>query len=371
MQAGLVSVMMPAYNAAGYIEEAVRSMLAQTYSHWELLVVNDGSTDATADVVRQFHDPRIRLLNKKNGGESTARNMALEHSRGEFIAYLDADDAYLPHHLAVTIGFLNSHPDRDAVYTDGIHIDEHGNRLTSLQSRRRGPFEGRLFEHAVRASDIFGPPLCVVLRHDVVARHRLRYDPRIVIGPDWDFFIRVTDLATFGYLDDRTCLYRVHQTNISTRVDSKKRLESLAICREKAIKHPKFGACSTETQVAVFYDLLIDWLRDEPARRSEATRWAEFARLPRSERARLLRLMASDALVRGKEQVDVADWLRRATELNPADRRAHVLAGLYRLSPRLCRAVLRTKSPGRATARDAAPFADLVGKRMTAVSRPT
>ena len=143
MHPGLVSIMMPAYNAGAYITEAIESMVAQTYPHWELLVVNDGSTDATHDIAARFSDPRIRLIDKTNGGESSARNVALKHSRGEFLAFLDADDAYLPEHLALTVGFLSAHPNRDAVYTDGFHMDEEGRRLASLQSRRRGPFEGK------------------------------------------------------------------------------------------------------------------------------------------------------------------------------------------------------------------------------------
>ena len=88
------------------------------------------------------------------------------------------------------------------------------------------------------ASDVFGPASCVVLRHDLVAQSALRYDTRIVIGPDWDFFTRYADLATFGYLPDHTCLYRVHQSNITAQVDGRRRAGYLAICREKAIRMP-------------------------------------------------------------------------------------------------------------------------------------
>lgn len=284
MQPGLVSVMMPAFNAARYIGLAIQSVQAQSYVQWELLVVNDGSTDATAEVVRGFGDPRIRLINKENGGESTARNVALDNSNGQFIAYLDADDAYLPHHLAVTVGFLDANPHRDAVYTDGFHIDEHGHRLAPLKSRRRGPFEGRVYEEVVRASDVFGPPLCVVLRHELVSRHRLRYDPRIVIGPDWDFFVRYADLATFGHLPDPTGLYRVHQSNITAQVDGTRRAGFLAICREKAIKMASFKACSVETRAAVFYDLMINLLRNQPERRAAVADWESLPNCRRQNR---------------------------------------------------------------------------------------
>ena len=293
---GLVSVMMPAYNAAPFIEEAIASALAQTYPDWELLVVDDGSTDATAALARRFDDPRIRVFSKESGGESSARNMALERGTGEFLAFLDADDAFEPDHLDGAVAFLRTHPDCDAVYTDGVHIDERGARLASLQSRRRGPFQGRLYEEVVRASDVFGPPGCTVLRHEVVAGHRLRYDRRIVIGPDWDFFARFADIGTFGYLPARTYLYRVHQSNITAQVDDRRRAGYLAICRENAIAMPAFATCSLETRSAIFYDLLVNQLRGRTERRAAALGSPAFQALPAPERARLLRLVAAAAM---------------------------------------------------------------------------
>lgn len=358
---GLVSIMMPAYNAAQYIRGAIESVLAQTYQNWELLVVNDGSTDGTAEAAAACTDPRVRTFNKPNGGESSARNMALDHVRGEFLAYLDADDLYLPEHLELTVGFLREHPHLDAVYTDGFHMDEAGTRLATLQSRRRGPFEGRLFEEVVRASDVFGPPMCVVVRTEVITRHNLRYDPRIVIGPDWDFFVRLADVAAFGYVDRQTGMYRVHQSNITAQVGSVKRAASLAICREKAIEHPSFGSCADDVRSAVFYDLLVNLLRHQPGRRDDILRWPEFSALRAREQARLLRLTAVDALQHGGDRDRAGAWLARARQLDPGDRKAALLASLWRVSPALCRAAVRVLAPWRAQPAPGGPFADLAG----------
>jgi len=371
MQTGLVSIMMPAYNAAAFIEQAIQSVLAQTYADWELLVVNDGSTDATAEIAAQFHDARIRLFTKENGGESSARNLALEHARGEFIAFLDADDAYEPRHLELTVGHLRAHPEREAVYTDGVHIDERGSRLASLQSRRRGPFDGRIFEEIVRASDVFGPPGCVVLRHELVRSHRLRYDTRIVIGPDWDFFIRYSDHATFGYVDERTYLYRVHQTNITAQIDHTRRAAFLALCCEKAIGMVSFGACPVGTRVAVFYELLVNLLRGRGDRRALMLDSGPFTALPAHEQARLLRLTAADAMVHGDtDDVTIGDWLDRASSLDRRDWRAATLAGLHRVSPALCRGLLRSMGPFRGSTAPEAPFADLEPARLAGSTDP-
>jgi Glycosyl transferase family 2 len=359
-QPGLVSVMMPAYNAASYIAEAIDSVLAQVYEDWELLVVDDGSTDGTADIVARFGDRRIRLIRKANGGEASARNLALDHARGEFLAYLDADDVYLPEHLALTVGYLHAHPDRDAVYTDGFHIDTEGRRLVSLQQRRRGPFEGAIFEEVVRASDVFGPPLCVVLRRGLVVAHELRYDCRIVIGPDWDFFVRVAQLATFGWIPDRTGLYRIHATNITAQVDRARRAAYLAICRENAIRLDGFDRCSMTVRVAVFYDLLVVLLAAQPERQTEVTRWPQFQLLPAVEQCRLLRLMAVEALGRGDASALVGDWIRRAAVLNRSDVRATLLSGLYACGPAVCRSLVSAASALRRREPPTGAFDDLL-----------
>jgi hypothetical protein len=241
-----------------------------------------------------------------------------------------------------------------------VHIDERGARLTSLQSRRRGPFEGRIYEEVVRASDVFGPPGCVVLRHGLVSTHQLRYDRRIVIGPDWDFFIRYAALATFGHLGERTYLYRVHQSNITAQVDQTRRAAYLALCREKALGMSSFGACTVETRAAVFYDLLVNLLRGRSDRRALMLDSGPFSALPSKEQARLLRLTAAEAMThRDADDAAIGRWLDRAASLDRRDWRAAVLAGLHRLSPALCGRLVRAMAPIRGSTRPAAPFADL------------
>ncbi len=350
---------MPAYNAELFIGQAIESVLAQTYSSWELLVVDDGSTDDTAVITAQFTDLRIKLIRKENGGESSARNVALDNSRGAFIAYLDADDVWLCHHLETLIGYLQAHPDMDAVYTDGWHINRDGKRLKPLSSRRRGPFEGRIFEEVVRASDVFGPPVCVVLRRDLVERHHLRYDTHIVIGPDWDFFMRFADVGRFGYVDALTCEYRIHTTNITFQVDWERRVEYIALCREKSIKMPGFRGCSTETRMAVFYDLLVVLLAGKPERQMALMRQPEFAVLPAAERGLLLRLAAVENILTGTDDLYVMDWLQQARLDNPDDRIAVWLAKMYLLSPGLTRQILWLKRRGRTRSRPLNLFDDL------------
>jgi len=359
MTPGLVSVMMPAYNAERYIGQAIESVLAQRYSHWELIVVNDGSSDGTAGIVAGYKDPRIRVFHQKNQGESAARNRSLDEMRGQFVAFLDADDVFYPHHLELTVGHLQEHPQWDAVYTDGYHCDEEGNRLAPLSSRRRGPFTGDIFEELVRASDVHGPPTCVVLHRRPILEQDLRFDPEIVIGPDWEFMTRYAQWTQFAYLDDHTVLYRIHQTNISVRVGLQRRAIYIARCREKAFQLQRFRQCSLETQVAVFYDLLVNLLVGHPQRQQAIMEVTAFRSLPAVERARLLRLAAGRALSWDGDRAYVGQWLREAQALNPSDLRNVLLSSLYRLHPSLCRLFVRLRTLGQTPPLTAPPFSDL------------
>lgn len=358
MQPGLISVMMPAYNAEKYIAEAIESVLAQTYPNWELLIVNDGSTDATAVVASRYPDPRIRLIHQANGGEAAARNTALQQMRGEFLAFLDADDAFLPEHLATTAVYLQTNPDADAVYTDGIYINTDGQRLEPLSSQRRGPFTGWIFPEIVRASDVFGPPTCTLLRSQLIQQRQLQFDTRIVIGPDWDFLTRYCEWATFGHLPQQTVLYRVHQTNITVQVDQQRRANYLALCREKAIHLARFSECPLDVQTAVFYDLLINLLAGQVERQTAVVQWPAFTALPAAEQGRLFRLMASNAILHQRSG-PVASWLQQAHQLQPSDKRTRLLRLLYGLHPALCRAFLRSRAQRQPQKQKISPFANL------------
>ncbi len=360
VNAGVVSIMMPAYNAEKFVGQAIVSVLAQSYQNWELLIVNDGSTDRTPEIIAHYKDPRIKTYHQANGGEASARNTALEHVSGEYLAFLDADDLYLPQHLELAVSFLQAHPEYDGVYSDGYYTDETGVRLKPLSSRRRGPFSGDIFEEMVRASDIFGAPVCVVLRTAIILKYSLDFDIDIVIGPDWDFFVRYAEVARFGYVLEPTGLYRLHQTSISIRTGAQKRLLHLARCREKAIKLKRFRECSLQTRAFVFYDLLVNLLTGFPERQAEITQWPEFQNLPVNEQARLFRLMASEALIRDEEYPKIGEWLRQSYQLNSADLIGIVLYTMYQINPQLCKSFIKIKSSTRRKALESSLLSNLI-----------
>lgn len=129
MMSELVSIIMPSYNTAKYIAETIQSVLAQSYKNWELLIVDDCSTDETDDVVRPYlTDERIRYLkNEKNSGAAVSRNRALREAKGKWIAFLDSDDLWLPEKLGKQINFMEKNGYHFS-YTNYAEIDTEDNR---------------------------------------------------------------------------------------------------------------------------------------------------------------------------------------------------------------------------------------------------
>jgi glycosyltransferase involved in cell wall biosynthesis len=121
----LVSVIMPAYNAGKHITESIQSVISQTYVRWELIVIDDGSTDNTADLVRDYisQEPRVTYISQRNGGQANARNAGLRIAQGSLIAFLDADDLWLPEKLELQVS-QQSETGADVVFSDGYIFSE-------------------------------------------------------------------------------------------------------------------------------------------------------------------------------------------------------------------------------------------------------
>src|SRR5579871_6134355 len=113
----LVSVILPVFNGENYIADAIRSVLAQSHTDWELLIVNDGSTDRTKEIIHSFSDSRIRYFEHTNRGVSASRNVALEAMNGDFFCFLDADDVFQPNSLKSRVDILIASP--DILFVDG------------------------------------------------------------------------------------------------------------------------------------------------------------------------------------------------------------------------------------------------------------
>ncbi|MCB8926165.1 MAG: glycosyltransferase family 2 protein [Ardenticatenaceae bacterium] len=207
-----VSIVTPAYNAADTIAETIESVLAQTMPQWELIVVDDGSTDETAVIVADFatRDPRIRLLCQKNQGACLARNAGLEMVQHEWVMFLDADDLLLPQHLQRITAVALSDSSLDAVHSGWARLTPDGNVYDEDYCQETGD----LF--ALMACRCAFPPFTCIVRRRLAAAVG-GFDPNVRSNQDWDFWQRVTRTgAQFGRVPEVLGYYRIRAGSISS-----------------------------------------------------------------------------------------------------------------------------------------------------------
>ena len=192
----LVSVVIPAYNAEKFVLQAVRSVLQQCYQPLEIWLVDDGSTDQTAEIVRQ-HAPIVKIVRQENAGVAAARNTGLRLARGELICFLDADDGWLPGKLAAQVVYMQAHPEVGLLYHDWLvwRPDATGaypplpatppESTDEIDNDQSGWIYHRLLlDSLVHTST-------AMIRSQVVADVGL-FDPHLKLGEDYDYWLRVS-----------------------------------------------------------------------------------------------------------------------------------------------------------------------------------
>ena len=201
-----VTVMLPTYNRAHFLPTAVESVLGQTRGDFELVVVDDGSTDETPAVMEAFRDERIRLIRQENRGISGALNRALAHARGEIIARIDSDDRWLPNLLEKEMGILEKRPEVGLVYSRAQAMDETGRPLAQvLGVPERYPGE-------TLKSLLYGDFVCTIT---TLVRKRCLdeagpFDESLSGNEDWDMWIRLAPVCKFHFLDEVLAHFRMH-----------------------------------------------------------------------------------------------------------------------------------------------------------------
>lgn len=180
-----VSVIIPTYNRGAFLEETVSSALAQTFTNWEILVVDDGSTDHTESVLAPYADA-LRYVRIAHSGVSAARNVGIRETGGEWVAFLDSDDLWLPKKLERQIRALQSSPEIPLCYTDEIWI-RHGRRVNPRARHQK--YSGWIFERCL--------PLCIISPSSALIRRDLfeevgAFDETLPACEDYDLWLRIT-----------------------------------------------------------------------------------------------------------------------------------------------------------------------------------
>lgn len=210
-----VSIVLPVYNGAKYLRGAITSILQQTFSNFELIIVNDGSTDDSAVIIAEFHDPRIQIITQVNQGLRGALNAGIARASGTFIARMDQDDISLPERLAKQVAFLETHPDHVLVGTTYAYIDEEGKlfgvypALLDDENIKRELFTKNPFGHGT-----------VMFRADDYRNGKYSYQQEAVHMEDYDLWFQFARAGKYANLADVLYLWRSSPTNTTNRYAS-------------------------------------------------------------------------------------------------------------------------------------------------------
>lgn len=233
---GQTTIVLPTYNRAAFLPDAFAAIEAQTDDAWDLVVVDDGSTDDTRGIVAEYArrlGARMRFISQSNQGAYAARNTGLALASGEFVAFYDSDDQWLPHHLEKCAGALRRHPDVDWVYgacrlvdhrtgeviaPSSFHVNGRPRPFMQLDHAERDGGLRLITDHRARLWMLRHGFYCG-LQNSVIRRHLFAaggFDPASKVVDDQIFAIRASVAgARFAYFDDVHVIYRVHEENSS------------------------------------------------------------------------------------------------------------------------------------------------------------
>lgn len=213
----LVSVIVPTYNHADYLHEALQSVLSQTYSNWEAIVINNYSEDNTIEIVQSFSEPRIHLLNFHNNGIiAAARNHGVLHAKGEYLAFLDSDDIWLPNKIERQLEIMRQN-NNSLCHTDIKNIDATGSLTKNKNLIKKikkkflyGGYKQLLVSNTITTSS-------VIIRRDFLSSIRFDEEPHLIAVEDyylWLFLYNVDERSCY-FLDEELVKYRQHDSSIS------------------------------------------------------------------------------------------------------------------------------------------------------------
>jgi GT2 family glycosyltransferase len=210
----IISVIIPAYNAERTILETIESVQQQTFSDFEMIVINDGSTDKTLELLGTVKDHRLRLFSYKNGGVSVARNCGISHATGEFIAFLDTDDLWTSDKLELQLAALQQHSEAGVAYSWTHFMDEQGK---SFHADEHICFEGNVYAKLLIGNFIGSGSNPLIRRQAIESVGE--FDSTITHGEDWDLYLRLAARWLFVVVPKPQILYRQTSGSASSKIE--------------------------------------------------------------------------------------------------------------------------------------------------------
>lgn len=210
----LVSVIIPTYNSASFVAQSVESVLQQTYENIEIIVVDDGSTDDTETVLAPYKD-KIRYIKKTNGGPSAARNLGITEAKGEFIAFQDADDIWLPEKAALQVEHFQQNSHFGVVFTGSVRFNENGLLDSNIRKGYTVPtgmvFDRLLTEHFVAMPSVMVRKSCL----DEIGL----FEETLIGNEDFNLYLRLARKYAFGFVNQVLVRIRIHKNNLSDNLE--------------------------------------------------------------------------------------------------------------------------------------------------------
>ena len=208
-----ISVIIPGYNSETTIRDTIKSVQQQTFSDFELIVINDGSTDKTAAIVQSILDPRIKLFSYKNGGLPVARNRGIARAKGKFIAFLDADDLWIADKLESQLQALENCPKAAVAYSLTDYINEAGQ---VIKKGKHKIVDGNVLEELLIDNFIESGS------NPLIRKQALEkvggFDASINTAADWEMWLRLAEQFDFVAVPAVQVLYRISETSMSTNI---------------------------------------------------------------------------------------------------------------------------------------------------------
>lgn len=210
----IVSVVIPAYNAEKTILDTIKSVQKQSFSDFEVIVINDGSTDKTLDLVNAIDDSRIKVFSYENGGLSVARNRGISHAQGEFIAFLDADDLWTVDKLELQVKALNENPKAGVAYSWTFFMDEMGE---SFHRDKPIFFEGDVLANLLVWNFIASGSNPLIRTQAVLSMGE--FDSSLAGAADWDYWLRLAIDWPYVVVPKPQVFYRQSSGSMSSKVE--------------------------------------------------------------------------------------------------------------------------------------------------------
>jgi glycosyltransferase involved in cell wall biosynthesis len=256
-----VSVVIPTYNAADLLPDAVKSVLAQTYRDFELIVVDDGSTDATPEVMEAYMDD-VRYIQKENGGTASARNRGIREARGEYVAFLDADDVWRPTKLETQMGEHEADPTLAWSYTEVYLVDTESGDILFRKNRGRDQREGDVLRILIREG--FITPSATVVRRDVFDEVGM-FDESILVTEDKDLWLRIAARYPIRFINEPLVEMRRHPHRKTTTMNLEDALRSRLDIVDRAVQRnpQRLGDLHAVARAGVYVRIGRKWMNRE------------------------------------------------------------------------------------------------------------